>query len=216
MNQILKYIFQSIGWLFSWILPTETHVRMHGLLSQLYVGIYKRRFANWGTGSTLGWRSQRLNGLKYISVGNNTTLESDIQLTAWEKFRDQTFHPTIKIGNFCCIRRDAHITAVGQITIGNNVLTGTNVLISDNSHGNSTYKDMELRPEERPLVGKGPITIEDNVWLGNNVCVLGGVTIGKGAIVGANAVVTNNLPPYCIAAGVPAKVIKIINPKSNE
>ena len=62
----------------------------------------------------------------------------------------------------------------------------------------------------RPLTSKGAVVIEDNVWLGDNVCVLSGITIGKGAIIGANSVVTHSIPPYSVAAGTPAKVIKQI------
>ena len=63
---------------------------------------------------------------------------------------------------------------------------------------------------KRPLHSKGPIIIEDNVWVGENVCILENVRIGKCSIIGANAVVTHDIPPYSIAVGVPAKVIKKI------
>ncbi len=65
-------------------------------------------------------------------------------------------------------------------------------------------------PIHRPLVVKGPIVIEDNVWIGERVCILSGVNIGKGAIIAANSVVTHDVPEYCVAAGSPAKVIKQI------
>lgn len=61
-----------------------------------------------------------------------------------------------------------------------------------------------------------PATIGNNVWLGNNVCVMPEVTIGDGAIIGANSVVTHDIPAYCMAAGVPARVIKqMTSPKNN-
>lgn len=68
-----------------------------------------------------------------------------------------------------------------------------------------------LPPKQRMVYSKGGIVIGNNVWLGNNVCVLGGVTIRVGVIVAANSVVTHDIPKYCVAAGVPAKVIKNIN-----
>lgn len=83
------------------------------------------------------------------------------------------------------------------------------MLISDNSHGDP--KDMALRniaPNARPIYSKGAIVIGDNVWIGEKAAILAGVTIGEGAIIGANAVVTKNIPPYSIAAGIPARIIK--------
>ena len=58
------------------------------------------------------------------------------------------------------------------------------------------------------MYSKGGIHIEKNVWIGNNVCILSSVNIGKGAIIGANSVVTHDVPPYCVAAGNPARIIK--------
>jgi acetyltransferase-like isoleucine patch superfamily enzyme len=66
---------------------------------------------------------------------------------------------------------------------------------------------------EQPLTSRGDIVLEDDVWLGANVVVLDGVTIGRGAIVGAGAVVTQSIPPYAIAGGVPARVIRYRTPE---
>jgi acetyltransferase-like isoleucine patch superfamily enzyme len=85
---------------------------------------------------------------------------------------------------------------------------GRKVFITDNSHGSFTREQLDIRPNYRPLISKGPVIIEENVWIGEMVCIMPGVTIGRGSIIGANAVVTKSIPPYSIAAGVPAKVIK--------
>jgi acetyltransferase-like isoleucine patch superfamily enzyme len=65
-------------------------------------------------------------------------------------------------------------------------------------------------PINRPLISKGPVIIEDNVWIGEGVCITPNVRIGKNAIVGANAVVTKDVPPNTVVAGVPARVIKLL------
>ena len=70
---------------------------------------------------------------------------------------------------------------------------------------------MLLPPVQRQMVVKGPVVVEDNVWIGERVCILSGVTVGKGAIVAANSVVTKDVPPYSVVGGVPAKLIKVIN-----
>ena len=84
-------------------------------------------------------------------------------------------------------------------------------MISDNSHGESIVSMLNINPQDRPLFSKGKVVIGNNVWLCNNVCVLSNVTIGNGVIVAANSVVTHDIPDNCIAAGVPAKIIKLID-----
>jgi lipopolysaccharide O-acetyltransferase len=101
-----------------------------------------------------------------------------------------------------------------SVTIGNNVLLASKIFISDCSHGSYIGNEMDCHPGtipvDRPLFAK-PVIIEDNVWLGEFVTVLAGVTIGKGTIVGANSVVSKSLPANVIAAGTPAKPIKKFN-----
>lgn len=112
-----------------------------------------------------------------------------------------------------------HITAMKHIKIGNNVLMASKIYISDCSHGdysggtNDTNPNIE--PMKRHFVCK-IVVIEDNVWIGEFVSILPGVTIGKGSIIGANSVVTKNIPPYAIAVGAPAKVIKQYNFKNKK
>ena len=125
----------------------------------------------------------------------------------------------LKIGKNVQINDFVHITAVENVLIEDNVLIASKVYISDSSHG--SYKGDEndsnpnLIPKDRLLVSK-PITIKENVWLGEFVSVLPGVTIGKGTIVGANSVVSKSLPEYVIAVGIPAKPIKKFNFQSQK
>ena len=89
------------------------------------------------------------------------------------------------------------------------------VMLNDNSHGLFNKEELQIQPNLRPLYSKGPIIIEENIWIGEMVCILGGVHIGKAAIIAAGAVVTKDIPAYSIVAGVPAKVIKILNCNAN-
>ena len=176
----------------------------HSFLDKTYTGYIRRRFAKFGD-SIVMWHPYCLRGLQYVHVGDGTIFEKDLQLTAMVS---QSQTPCLSIGNHCLIRRGAHITASNKITIGDHLLTGTNVLITDNSHGVTDYDSLLIAPGDRQIVSKGPVVIGYNVWLGNNVCVLPGVTIGNGVVVGANSVVTHDIPAYSVAIGIPAKVVK--------
>ena len=88
------------------------------------------------------------------------------------------------------------------------MVLGKKILITDNAHGSSSAELLEIAPNYRPLCSKGPVVIDDNVWIGEKVSIMPDVHIGKGVIVAANSVVTKDVPPYSIVGGVPAKVVK--------
>jgi acetyltransferase-like isoleucine patch superfamily enzyme len=102
-----------------------------------------------------------------------------------------------------------HIGALDNVSIGDGCLLGSKVLITDHSHGvvSDIINSVPQRPNDRKLRSKGPVTLEDNVWLGDGVIILPNVRIGSGAIVGANSVVTTNIPNNTVWAGTPAKQI---------
>jgi len=111
----------------------------------------------------------------------------------------------LRIGNNCTINSFCFIFAGEKgIDIGNDVLIGSNTSI----HAlNYDYKSKAKHIVDQRTISKG-ITIEDDVWIGANTLIVDGVTISKGAVVGGGAVVTKDIPPYSVAVGVPAKVIK--------
>lgn len=119
----------------------------------------------------------------------------------------------IEFGENIQINDYVHIAAGEKVVIGDNVLIASKVFITDINHGIYTGNNADdpfSPPNERDLSTK-PVVIEKNVWLGENVCVMPGVTIGEGCIIGASAVVTKKIPAYSIAVGNPAKVIKQYN-----
>ena len=149
-----------------------------------------------------------LRGGQYISLGNNVGIGNRGILTAWDSYMNDSFSPEIIIGNNVSIGEDCHITAINKIIIGNNVLIGKKVTITDNSHGKAQADLLYLPPIERPLFSKGPVIINDGVWIGDKVTILAGVTIGNNAIIGANAVVTKDVSANCVVGGNPAKILK--------
>lgn len=113
---------------------------------------------------------------------------------------------SVEIGSGTHIQNDCQITAFGRISIGSNVQVAPRCAFYPYGHG---FADSGTPILSQPLVTKGGITIEDDVWLGYGVIVLDGVTIGRGAVVGAGSVVTKNLPAGAIAAGAPARVVRM-------
>ena len=154
----------------------------------------------------------RVRGKQYIKIGKGFTTGFNCRIDALninnlgEKY-------LIEIGENVEINDEVHIGATEKIIIEDNVLIASKVYISDHNHG--SYKGDEQDspmsiPKERKIYSS-PIKIEKNVWIGELCCILQGVTIGEGSIIGAMSVVTKDIPPYTIAVGSPAKLIKRYN-----
>jgi lipopolysaccharide O-acetyltransferase len=159
----------------------------------------------------------RVIGGRHISFGRGVFANRNLWLEAVTSYRSQHFSPVITIGDGVSFSDGVHITSIENIAIGNNVMMGSRIYISDHNHG--IYRgDKQSRPEEPPshrtLVGGGPVSVGDNVWIGDNVVILGPASIGSGAIVGANSVVRGVIPSNSIVAGAPAKLIKVFNPQT--
>jgi acetyltransferase-like isoleucine patch superfamily enzyme len=126
---------------------------------------------------------------KNMRIKAGTVIDAPEELTVGDNFN---------IGEF------SFISAIGGLTIGKNVIIGHHVSIITSNHRFGSTKI----PICQQGVASSPIRIEDDVWIGSGVRVLAGVKIGRGSIIGANAVVTKDIPSYSIAVGIPAKVIK--------
>lgn len=182
-------------------------------LERVYATVYncwiRHYIGHVGKKSSIGIDCQlQGGGSMNISIGDCTGLGRHVILGCWKHYKDSDYTPRIEIGDNTNIGDYAHITAAREVRIGNGVLTGRYVYISDNNHGGSDEATLHLRPADRELLIKGPVVIGNNVWIGDKASILSGVTIGEGAIIACNAVVTKDVPPYSVAAGVPARIIK--------
>ncbi len=110
----------------------------------------------------------------------------------------------LKIEDRTVIGHFAHIVASREVVIESDVLIADRVFISDCSHN---YENISLPIQMQGIRFIKPVRIGEESWIGENVCICG-ANIGKHCIVGANSVVTKDIPNYCVAAGCPAKVIK--------
>jgi acetyltransferase-like isoleucine patch superfamily enzyme len=106
----------------------------------------------------------------------------------------------IEIGRNVTINDGATIVAYREVRIGDNAMIGEYVTIRDQNHGSRRGELVRTQPYD-----VAPVSIEADAWLGRGVCVLRGVSIGEGAVVGANGVVTKDVAPYCIVGGIPAR-----------
>jgi len=151
-----------------------------------------------------------IRGGKFIEFGHGLTTGCHCRFEAYPSRNEKVliFGDNIQINDF------VHIAARGSVIIGNNALIASKVFISDLSHGSYKGDENDSSPESIPkdrVETSNAVKIGDNVWIGESAVVLPGVTIGKGSIIGASAVVTKDIPPNSIAVGNPAKVIKTYN-----
>lgn len=174
-------------------------------------------------------RPLHLRGARGVDFGQRITIGRGARIEACGQ------GTCLRFGNDVEINDHVHIGAMLNVTIGNRVLIASRVFITDHNHGCYGRAPEMLRPSARDRFGAeravpladlsiptvppadrplavSPVSIEDDVWLGQGVCVMPGVTIGAGSVIGANAVVVTDIPPGSIAVGVPARVIRRYDP----
>ena len=175
--------------------------------------LYKKGMIDSSVRFTLTANLQNLsNDLSSISIGKESNIEGLILV--------HPFGGNIKIGEYCSLSIGSRIISTEKIIIGNRVLIAHNVnIIDNNSHPidadmrHLDYKESFSIGMQKHDLNGAPIIIEDDVWIGHNTTILKGVTIGKGAIIGACSVVTKNIAPWTVNVGNPLRVIKNLEKK---
>jgi acetyltransferase-like isoleucine patch superfamily enzyme len=147
-------------------------------------------------------------GLNEISLGEGVMIHRDCWIQTIPASEEEEASTKLLIGPHSGIGMGASISAARKIVLGEYVLLARNVYISDHAHA---FKNVEDPIMSQGLTGIAPVSIGARTWLGQNVVVLPGVTIGQHCIIGANSVVNSSIPDFSVAVGSPARVVKQYN-----
>jgi len=180
--------------------------------AQLFTRILRADFGDIGKGALI-YPPFHSNNASEVYLGANCQIHPGGWIDTISEYSGVKHTGRIEIGDGTYFGHRVHIGACRNMVIGKDVVVADNVYISDLFHG---FDDINLPVLLTPLVSPGPIVIEDQVWLGERVCVMPNVRIGKHSVIGANSVVTRDIPPYSVAVGIPARVIKKFNPVTSQ
>jgi serine acetyltransferase len=164
-----------------------------------------KRFGYLGDGAALLWPQGSIYNEHCLSVGAGTLIGPNVCLTAgMAPGQQMVTNPVVSIGERCIIGRGSHIIGHWSITLGDDIQTGPYVYITDQNH---VYLDPD-EPIGRQWPVEAAVSIGSGSWLGANVVILPGTTIGEHCVVAAGAVVRGTIPDHCVVAGVPAKIVR--------
>lgn len=141
---------------------------------------------------------------EYVECGEQVYIGFNARIQGIKQYNKIKFSPKIVLENGVSIQQNIHLTCANSVTIGKNTAIAANVTITDIHH---PYKDIDT-PIEKQDIEVGFVHIGEDCKIYNNAVILPNVTIGKHVTVGANSVVNQDIPDYCVAVGIPAKIIK--------
>lgn len=209
MKKAATFISRSIGVLFAYLIPLVLFKITTRVFNMMRSGYISKKFKRCGSNFSIDYPFYHI-GLKHVEVGSNFRSFAGLRLEAIDLHLGCKFNPDVIIGNNVSINTDCHIACINKVVIGNNVLMASRIFITDHFHGSIDRQSLTLPPSERKIQSRGPVIIEDNVWIGEGVAIMPGITIGTNCIIGANAVVTKSFPANSVIGGNPAKIIKTI------
>jgi acetyltransferase-like isoleucine patch superfamily enzyme len=170
-----------------------------------------KRFGSLGAGSVICFPATAIFNERYIHIGTGTMIGPQATLSAGMVPGQQCLSDdVVRIGDRCLLGKGSAIVGHLGIVIGDDVWTGHNVYITDQNHG---YEDITV-PISRQSMPERRVRIGDGSWLGYGTVVLPGADIGRHVVVGANSVVTGEIPDFSVAVGAPARVVRRYDPVS--
>ncbi|MBD3289161.1 acyltransferase [candidate division KSB1 bacterium] len=183
----------------------KLYERIH---KKLWAYLFSSNFKRFGKTSRILYPMDIQNA-KYMEIGEGVRILKKAWLVA---LKIDEHEPRLVIDDLSRLGNFNHIASVRDVYIGKKVLTADKVYISDNLH---TYEDISNPPIELPTKFHRSVSIGDESWIGENVCIIG-ANIGKHCVIGANSVVTKDIPDYSVAVGIPARVIKQYNSSTKQ
>ena len=181
----------------------QIHKIYRRIRDKIFTFLYRTSFKELGPKSTLAMPFS-VEGARFISIEREVYVKPNAWFLALNNSELKSSEIKLSIGERTYIGRNAHIVALKSIRIGKGVLMGDNVYIADNFH---RFDRVDLPFKDQGIGFKSEVEVGEGTWLGENVCVISS-KIGKHCIVGANSVVLNDVPDYCMVAGSPARIIK--------
>jgi acetyltransferase-like isoleucine patch superfamily enzyme len=200
MNKLTYYLAGVI---------VRTIQKLHRIYDKINLYHLRHQFKRLGSNALIETPSQVMNP-QCISIGDDFIARAGVKLRAYTTYEGDPLNPEITIGNNVHLAADVVINCTHRIDIGNNTGLGVGTKVMDHMHGLPDYSDLHIPIMKRVITSKGPVIIKDNVMVGAGCVILAGVEIGEHAFIGSNSVVTRSIPPYSIATGAPAKVIRIL------
>lgn len=165
--------------------------------------LLKFKLRKYGKNSVLDKYSDIREG-KNIEIYNNVYIGKYARLECYSNYMGNKYEPSIQIKDNVKIGKNFTCLSAARIIIDEDALLAGNVLITSENH---SIDNPKIPYRKQPLKAN-EVHIGKNVWIGEKVCVLPGVNIGEGSVIGASSVVTKDIPPYSLACGSPAKVVK--------
>jgi tetrahydrodipicolinate N-succinyltransferase len=161
---------------------------------------YNRLFKSLGSKAYLV-KPFRVDGGRDVQIEDGTSFQRGAWLYC---IGIENVDAMLHVGKDCIFGYNNHITSVRHVSIGDNVLTANNIYISDNLH---EYEDQTIPVMHQAIRFKSKVIIGDGAWIGENVSIIG-ASVGRNSVIGANSVVTHDIPDFCVAVGAPARVIR--------
>lgn len=176
------------------------YFKLRDYLSVVIYRLLRFSFAALGRGARIIW-PLRIVGARFCALGDEAVLQYGAYVAVLPV---HSYTPLFRVGARTQIGNYAHIVATHQIEIGASVLIADRFFVADNAH---EFVDPAVPIRDQGLRKLAPVSIGDGSWIGENVCIVG-ASVGRQCVIGANSVVTRDLPDHCVAAGSPAIVLK--------
>ncbi len=185
--------------------------RMFDFLTHIYRYVFNKTFFQYNhLGKNVAFDSNvYISNPEFVDIGNYVHIQTDV----WIDIINKKSNPLLIIGDYSDLGKRTFISVASKVVIGRKVLIAPNVHITDHNH---QYQNPNIPVINQGITAPLPVEIGDGTWIGINAVILPGIKIGKNCVIGANSVVTNSVPNFCVAAGNPAKVIKRYIPKARK